>query len=137
MDSIVLFVGAGCVTGLLAMLLYGKLSPQAQVAALSSEIKATQSALIQLDDSDLGAVWRLASRAVGLSLRQIKLILIPTLCAGLVVLGVAWLIDSTLDATQSSFQANWLPSWLNSGHVAFWVPLTVSALIAKWRFKIK
>lgn len=118
------------------MLLYGKLSPQARVAALSTEIKATQSALIQLDDSDLGAVWKLARHAMGLSLQQIRLILIPTLCAGLAVLGVAWLVDTTLTASQN-FASDWIPAWLTAGQVAFWIPLTLSAVIAKWRFKIK
>jgi len=104
----------GAVIGGLSMLCYAVLSPQEHVARLSTRIVATRSALRRIDESDMRLVWSLTSRAVRLSLRQISLILVPTLCAAVVMLAMAWLVDVVFDLSNLSAPTTWRPSWLFS-----------------------
>ena len=128
---------AGASIGAMSMLLYGKLSPQGRVAQLSVQIAEARAALSSYDEVDARVLWSKAKHAIGLSLEQIKLILLPTLCAALPVLGFAWLVDNSLDLSSITLAPGWQPDWLFSGHVAFWLPLTLAAVAVKWKYEIK
>ena len=127
----------GALVGALSMLLYARLSPQARVAQLSAQIAQARSALNQAGDCDMRTVWSMTMHALGLSIQQIRLILVPTLCAAMLVLGVAWFVDLMFDLSHICIMPARQPSWLFSGHTAFWVPLTVVAVAVKWKFAIK
>jgi hypothetical protein len=127
----------GGLTGISSILLYAKVSPQSRLADLGKQASEARLALNRFDGEDLREVLSLSWHAVKLSLRQMGLILGPTLLAGAVVLGVAWLAEFAFPLSQVRFGPSYLPAWLCGGYAAFWIPLTVGAVGSKWLLKIK
>jgi hypothetical protein len=128
---------AGTLTGAMSMLLYTRLSPQPRIAELGAQAAEARSALHRFDGDDLRVIWSLTRHSIGCSLRQAGLILAPALGAALPVLGAAWLTVLAFDRCEGSLAPGSAADWLFSGHVAFWVPLGVSALAVKWAYGIK
>lgn len=60
------------------MAIYARLSPQQRLIALKQEQKAARAALMH-HDGDFSALWVLIRRDLGISLRQIRLMLLPFL----------------------------------------------------------
>ena len=127
----------GGMTGILTMLLYAKISPQSRLAVLSRQATEARQTLSRFDGGNIREVLSLTGHALKLSLRQMGLILGPTLLAGAVVLGVAWLVGVVFELSQLTFGPAWAPSWLFGGYAAFWVPLTLGAIVLKVGLKIK
>jgi hypothetical protein len=124
----------GLVMGALAMLIYWLTSPQRRIAALKSEISNAQRALRTYSGTDGREILRLTGRAIGPVLRQMALVLGPTLLAAapivLVMFGLAALYSDR-------FSGNWMgPSWLRSWEVPFMLGATIAALALKFSLKI-
>ena len=128
---------SGAVIGALSMLLYARVSPQIRVAQLRAELVKAQSALKGYDDSDVRVVWDMTRHALSLSLQQLRLIVVPTICTVLFVLSAAWLVDVAFDYSDLCWADSLRPAWLFSGHTVFWVPLTVVAIVVKWKHSIR
>ncbi len=127
----------GALTGGLSMLLYARISPQSRLHELSTQAGEARLALSRFDGGDIREVLTLTRHAVGVSLRQMGLILGPMLLAGVFVLGTAWLVDTVFHLARLEFAPSWAPSWLGNGYAAFWISLTVGAAALKWALKIK
>ncbi len=127
--------GLGVVVGAASMLLYGRLSPQPLLAEVGARTAEARAELMRFDGGDVRVVWALTRRAIGLSFRQIGLVIGPTAAAVLPVIAVAWLADDWLASSRGPGSAE--AAWWASGHAAFWASLCVSALVVKLRFGIK
>lgn len=127
----------GAITGVASMLLYARLSPQSRIAELSTHASDARMALNRFDGDDLGQVLTLTRSAVRLSLRQVGLVLVPTILAGAFAVGSAWLVNANVHLSQLHSGPPWAPAWLRAEDVAFWIPLSVTAMGTKWILKIK
>lgn len=106
----------GLVVGAITMPIYWWTSPQSRIAALKVEIVEARRAMNAYNGTDARQILRLAGRAIALSLRQILLVLGPTLLAATPVILIMF--------------------WLPSSHIAFMIGLTISSLAMKLAFKI-
>jgi hypothetical protein len=127
----------GALIGTASMLLYARLSPQQEVAKLNARIKAARADLADADQCDMGEVWLKTVKAISLSLNQFRLILLPTLAAALLIIVLAWYVDTGRGLSRLALYPSWLPTWLCSEQVAFWIPLVIAALATKWIYAIK
>lgn len=85
----------GLITGVLAMLIYWRISPQGRIRALQAQISEAQRALRGYKGTDLGQMMRLCGQAVLPAVRQVLLVGGPTLLAATpVLLLMAWLDSS-------------------------------------------
>jgi hypothetical protein len=109
--------GLGVLLGAVAMLIYWRISPQKKLIALKEEIKGSRHALRAYTGTDGREVLRLAGRAISPALRQMLLILGPTLLAAAPVV-LAMLV-------------------LGSSHVPFMIGVAVATLVMKFAFKIQ
>lgn len=125
----------GMLTGVASMATYGWLSPQAQLAEASTRVKQSRAELRLTDGSDLHAVWALSKRSLRLSLRQLQLMIGPTLLAVVPILLAAWAIDNHVAISGDAWSTD--PALLSSTELAFWIPLALSALAFKLYFRIK
>jgi len=126
----------GAATGVASILLYRRLSPQARLTELAGRLSEARGELNRFDGTDVRVVWSLTRQAVGLSLKQVALVAGPTVLAVAPVLLVAWALDSWIDLSRHVLPLPG-PEWLGSGHVLFWGPLCVAALVVKLWLKIK
>ncbi|HEX8523194.1 MAG TPA: hypothetical protein VF669_13135 [Tepidisphaeraceae bacterium] len=106
----------GAIVGAVAMLIYWKISPQERLVALKGEMKDSRRALSAYAGTDVREVLRLAGRAIAPALRQLLLILAPTLLAAAPVIVTMIL--------------------LRSSHMAFMIGAAVATLAMKFGFKI-
>lgn len=85
----------GLITGVLAMLLYWRISQQARIRALKAQISQNQLALRAYDGANLAQMMRLSWQAVSPAARQVLLVGAPTLVSAIpVLLMMAWLESS-------------------------------------------
>jgi hypothetical protein len=106
----------GLVVGAITMPIYWWTSPQSRIAALKIEIVEARRAMNAYSGTDGREILRLAGRAIAPSLRQMLLVLGPTLLAAAPVILIM--------------------IWLQSSHIAFMVGLSISTLAMKFAFKI-
>ena len=126
----------GMLIGIVSMMVYRVTSPQERIAEVSAGVRESRLLLSRVDDSDIRVVWALSKRALGLSLQQLLLMIAPTALAVTPTFTAAWGVDRLFDLSGHSL-GNFGPTWLTSGHTAFWVPLCLAALAVKLRFNIK
>lgn len=81
--------------GVATMWLYGALSDQEELEALESEVAEAREAMRTYDGTDFEEMKRRTTRALGLSMQQLRLIAVPTLLAGLPVVGVLVWMEGT------------------------------------------
>ncbi len=106
----------GLIVGAVTMLIYWWTSPQNRIAALKGESAEARRAMQAYNGTDGREILRLARRAISPALRQILLVLGPTLLAAAPVVIVML--------------------WLSSGHIPFMVGVSIAALVMKFAFKI-
>lgn len=75
----------GILAGVLGMALYRRFSPQQRLTALKEELSAAQRALSGYD-GPLAGLWPLMRRQFGLAFTQLRLVLWPSLLAGLPII---------------------------------------------------
>ena len=82
----------GGVAGAGAMFLYGWLLPQERLAALQAELAKARSRMHDYDGDEPREILRLARASLGLSLKQLVVVFLPTVLAALpVLLMLGWL----------------------------------------------
>jgi hypothetical protein len=82
----------GLIVGVLAMLIYWLLAPQTRIIAVREEMAAAQKALRAYTGTDPREILRLSGRSISPAVRQLLLLLVPTLVATAPVLLVMdWL----------------------------------------------
>ena len=85
----------GLISGILAMLLYWRISPQSRIRELKAQISQAQLALRTYDGANLRQMMHLSWQAVSPAARQVLLVGAPTLVAAIpVLLLMAWLESS-------------------------------------------
>ena len=126
----------GALVGGLSMLVYWKCSPQERLGEISQRAGDARQALQRFDGDELGVYRQLAMRAVGLSMTQLRLVLLPTALAVLPIALVAWCIDYRYDPGTHPLWGD-QTSWWNSWATVFWGALGLSALAVKLGFRIK
>lgn len=114
----------GILAGGLSTGLYWLTSPQGRLEEIGNEVAETRLSLRQYDGTDIRCVLGMTGHALGLSFRQLGLMMGPAILAVLPVLTIAWCVG-VLHA------AAWLPA------SAFWTSICVSAIGLRVRFKIK
>ncbi len=82
----------GLLLGIGTMLVYGLFSDQETLESLKDEVSDAREALRSYDGTDVDEMGRRMKRAFGLSLQQLRLMLGPTLLAGVpVVVALIWM----------------------------------------------
>ena len=82
----------GAVAGAGAMLLYGRLSPQERLEGIQRALADARARMHAYDGDEVKEIGKLVKASLGLSFKQIRLVLLPTLLAALpVLLAIAWL----------------------------------------------
>jgi len=120
----------GLVVGTLAMLIYWKLSPQKKLAQLKIELTNGRRAMNAYTGSDFREMMRLSRHTIAIALKQVLLVLGPTLVAAIPVIGaMAW-----IDLPSPMWQVG--PEWMRSWHTPFMIGVSVAALVMKFGFKI-
>jgi hypothetical protein len=123
----------GLLVGIVAMLIYRWISPQKKLAALKLEIVESRRAMRSYTGTDVREMLRLSTRSITPALRQLLLVLVPTLIAAApVVFVVLWLGNAFSDRPVWSMGPDWLRTW----HTPFMTALTVAALAMKFTLKI-
>jgi hypothetical protein len=123
----------GLVLGVVGMLIYWWTSPQRRIAAVKLEMSEARRALRAYKGTNGREVLRLSVRSLAPALRQLLLVLGPTLLAAApIVLVVAWLESAYADRTIWSIG----PAWMRTWHTPFMVALSVAALVMKFALKI-
>jgi hypothetical protein len=106
----------GLIVGAVTMLIYWWTSPQSRIAALKIESVEARRAMQAYNGTDGREILRLARRAISPALRQILLVLGPTLLAAAPIVLIM--------------------IWLSAGHIPFMIGVSVAALAMKFAFKI-
>jgi hypothetical protein len=123
----------GLLVGILAMLIYRWISPQKKLAALKVQIVEARRAMRSYTGTDAREMLRLSGRSIAPALRQLLLVLVPTLIAAAPVLLIMyWLGSAYADRVVWSIGPEWLQTW----HAPFMIALTVAALGMKFGLKI-
>jgi hypothetical protein len=125
-------VACAAFAGIVSMLVYRCVSPQQRLKQIESEAVAARRALNDLDGSFEDA-WPLMRRSLGLALARLRLVLLPSILAGLPVLLPMALMEDRLTAPLTSFG----PAWMQAGWIAFLAVTTVAALSTKIALRIK
>lgn len=125
-------VVCAAIAGIVSMLVYRCTSPQQRLKQLESEAVAARRALDDLDGSFADA-WPLMRRSLGLALARLRLVLVPSILAGLPVLLPMALMEHRLTAPLISIG----PAWMQAGWIAFLAVTTVAALSTKIALRIK
>lgn len=103
----------GCIAGVIGMALYARFSPQSRLEALKQELSAAQRALAGYD-GPLSGLWPLMRRQFGLALTQLRLVLWPSLLAGLPVIllwtGLSLRFDAEIPAPGTPVRVELLPA---------------------------
>lgn len=123
---------AGAVTGVLAMLIYARLSPQEDVAALKEQAREARRELNAYEGTDMSEVWKLTRRSLAIGLEQVRRVLVPTIVAGIPILIIMVLIEPQVEDV-----LHFGPSWIRAWYVVFIATLSVSALAVKILFDIE
>ena len=114
----------GIVAGGLSTAVYWYTSPQGRLEEIGDQVAEARMSLRQYDGTDIRCVLGMTGQALGLSCRQLGLIIGPALLAVLPVIAIAWCVDVL-------HFSDWMPS------AAFWTSLCVSAIWLRIRFKIR
>jgi hypothetical protein len=124
----------GLILGALAMLIYWWISPQRKLAVVKQQMVEARQKMRAYDGTDPKEMLRLSGQSIAPALKQLLLVLFPTLVAALpVILAIVWLESSAYSgAAVWSIRPQWLASW----HTPFFAGLTVAALGMKFGFKI-
>lgn len=126
----------GISTGAVSMLIYWIVSPQEQIARLKTQVAQSQSQLMRAESDDLHELWTLCKQSVGLSLKRLGVVVMPTLFALLPAVLCIWIADKRFDLSNQSFLTPGT-TWQVPGYLVFWIPLCLSAAWVKLRFKIQ
>jgi uncharacterized membrane protein (DUF106 family) len=121
----------GLLLGVAAMLIYRLISPQKKLKAIKHEMAQARSAMRSYDGTDPREMLRLSGKAIAPALRQLLLVLGPTIIAAAPVALVVWWLESTKSQVWS-----FGPTWMHTWHTPFMAALTVAALGMKFALKI-
>lgn len=81
--------------GTFTMLVYGWLSPQDRIGAIKEEVEEARREMQEYTGTEFGPVWKMAKRSLSLSFKQLKVMLVPTLIAGVPIIAVLiWMEES-------------------------------------------
>jgi uncharacterized membrane protein (DUF106 family) len=139
-DGLLFFLSAwirvsvwGFVLGAVTMLLYDKLSPQDKIAELKEEVSEAQKRLHNYRGDEFSELLSRMKTALDASLRQMKVMFLPTMiAAGPVIVVLLW-----MPTAYSGELISFGPAWLRSWYVIFLTTLSISAVLTKYLFDIE
>lgn len=114
----------GILAGGLSTGLYWFTSPQGRLEEIGNQVAEARLSLRQYDGTDIRCVLGMTGHALGLSFRQLGLIIGPAVLAVLPVITIAWCVGVL-------HESPWIPA------TAFWASICVSAIWLRVRFKIR
>jgi hypothetical protein len=121
----------GLVVGAGAMLIYRWISPQKRLRELKQEMADARRAMRGYNGTDGREMLRLSGQAIAPALRQLLLVLVPTIVAAVPVGLVVWWLSATKSDVWSVG-----PAWMHTWHTPFMFAVTVAALGLKFALKI-
>lgn len=140
-DSVLSFAPAwvrlciwGIPTGVLAMWVYGILSPQDKLKAVQEELSAARKEMNAYSGTDPKVVVRLTKRSLGLAFQQVGIVFLPTMIAAAPVFLILYGID-LIYAGQTIIAG--VPEWLGSWETVFLSAMSVGAIFIKVALKIR
>jgi hypothetical protein len=132
--QLVLAIFVGVIAATVSMWVYWRWSPQEELCRLNVRAAEARTALYQFDGLELGTALQLTRQSVTLCLRQLRLMIGPSLLAAVPILGLAWLAPWTEVARSNavtSLPANHVPL------IGFWCSLCASTVFLRFHFKIR
>lgn len=126
----------GLIVGMVAMLIYWRLSPQKKLGELKQQISESQRALRAYDGTDVREILRLSRQTIAPAFKQLALVLGPTIVAAIPVVFVIWWLESDFSRRMPELMSIG-PGWLRTWHAPFFTTLTIATLGMKFGFKIR
>jgi uncharacterized membrane protein (DUF106 family) len=126
----------GLIVGVVAMLIYWRLSPQKKLGELKKQISESQRALRAYDGTDVREILRLSRQTIAPAFKQLAFVLGPTIVAAIPVIGVITWLESGWSHRASEL-LSFGPGWVRTWHAPFFTALTIAALGMKFGFKIR
>jgi hypothetical protein len=122
----------GACSGAFSMAVYAWISPQEKLALIKPEQKKVRAQLMGYD-GEFSGLKTLIKSDLGMSLQQIKLLLIPFVVS---VAPVLWIIYALYNVFGDTLYTDFGPEWMQGFEFWYVLALVVVSLIIKFKFKI-
>ena len=124
----------GIPTGVIAMGLYGLVSPQDKLKALQVELTEARKEMNAYSGTDAKVVMELSKRNMALAFKQVGMMLPSTLIAAAPVIAILYGVDLVYSGQTV---VGGLPDWASTWEMPFLAAMSVGAIIIKFGLKIR